>query len=154
KRDFFNGLLSVVGVKITTDAKTAGDLVDKNAAQIALAIGAGAQGTDALRALALTANPGRHMTLESMQKAADSLIGPLQMTQAKTRLLTSPFTKGDQASYFNTKQSFEQAADPRIWELQNLSAADQKAYVSKLSPSDAAKLLAARTAMKQLGAFQ
>lgn len=154
KRDFLNGLLSLGGFKSAVDAKTAGDLIDKNAAQIALAIGAGSQGTDALRALALTANPGRHMNVESMQKAADSLIGPLQATQAKTQLLTPHFTSGDAETYLTKKQAFEKAADPRIWELHNLSPDAQKTYVQKLSPADAKSLLENRGALKQMGVFQ
>lgn len=154
KRDFLNGLLSLGGIKSAVDAKTAGDLIDKNAAQIALAIGAGSQGTDALRSLALTANPGRHMNVESMQKAADSLIGPLQATQAKTQLLTPHFTGGDAETYLTKKQAFEKAADPRIWELHNLSPDAQKTYVQKLSPADAKSLLENRGALKQIGVFQ
>jgi hypothetical protein len=154
KRDFFNGLLSLVGVKSAENAKTAGDLVDKNAAQIALAIGAGSNGTDALRSLAQVANPSRHMTEEAMSRAVDSLVAPLQMTQTKTQMLTQHFTRGDQASYFNNKQSFERAADPRIWELQALPPQQQKAYIDSLSPADAQHLLAARNVLRGMGALQ
>jgi hypothetical protein len=157
KRDLFNGLLSLLPAPLNkgaTDAKTAGDLVDKNAAQIALAIGAGSNGTDALRSLAQIANPSRHMTLEGMQKASDSLIAPLQMTLAKTQLLTPHFSKGDTASYLAQKQAFEQGADPRIFELQALPPDQQKAYVSSLSAQDAKQLLQKRAILKQLGVIQ
>jgi hypothetical protein len=154
KRDFFNGLLTLVGVKGATDAKTAGDLIDKNASQIALAIGAGSNGTDALRSLAQSANPSRHMTQEAIQKAVDSLVAPLEMTQAKTQLLTQHFSKGDAATYLDKKQTFERAADPRVWELQRLPPDQQKAYISSLSPADAQHLLGARSVLKQLGALQ
>lgn len=154
KRDFFNGLLSLVGVKAATDAKTASDLVDKNAAQIALAIGTGPQGTDALRSLAQMANPNRKMTVEAIQRAADSIIAPLAMTQAKTGMLTPYFAHGDAQGYLQQKQLFEKAADPRVWELQSMSPEAQKAYVSGLSPADAKDLLTKRQTLKQLGVLQ
>jgi hypothetical protein len=154
KRDFFNGLLSLAGLKSAESAKTASDLVDKNASQIALAIGTGPNGTDALRSLAQMANPNRHMTLDAMQRAADSIIAPLAMTQAKTQMLTPYFAHGDTANYLQQKQQFEQAADPRVWELQALPAAQQKAYVQSLSPQDARGLLMKRQALRQLGVIQ
>ena len=153
-RDTLNGLLSLIHVPGAADAKTAGDLVDKNAAQIALAIGAGSNGTDALRALAQIANPSRHMTNEAMSKAVDSLVAPMQMSLAKGQLLMPHFTGGSPASYFSQKQTFDQAADPRLWELQSLPPNAQQAYVQSLSPADAKALLAKRQALKQLGVLQ
>lgn len=153
-RDFLNGILTLAHYKPAIDAKTASDLIDKNAAQIALAIGAGSNGTDALRTLAQVANPGRHMQLEAIAPAANSIIAPLQMGQAKTQLLTQPFVKGDADTYLNMKTKFEKAADPRLWELANLSPDQQKAYVGSLTPADAKQLLQGRATLRQLGIFQ
>ena len=120
RRDFVNSLLSVAGVKGATDAKTASDLLDKNAANIALAVGGGSGATDALRTLAQSAYPGRHMTQGAIDEAVNALVPSMQMTQAKAALLTPHVTSGDAEKYLQTKQVFDANADPRLWQYKNL----------------------------------
>jgi hypothetical protein len=69
-------------------------------------------------------------------------------------MLQPHFSTGDTRNYFAKKQAFDQAADPRVWELQSLPPQAQQAYVQSLSPADAKALLAKRTALKQIGVLQ
>jgi len=142
RRDYFNGLLSLAGMQPQTDAKTASDLVDKNAAQIVSAIrmGQGGGGTDALQTLVGAANPNRHMTPAAIQEAADQLIASRQMSGAKAAHLNSAYLAGDPVAYGTKALQFDQNADPRLWQLQNMSPDQQAAYVKALPPGVAKDL--------------
>lgn len=119
-RDFANNLLSIAGVsERATDRKTSGDLLEKNAAQISLAIGTGANGTDGLRALAASANPGRHMTTDAVQQAVGQLQASAQVAQAKAQLMTPHFNAGNTGAYNTTEQTFDKNADYRVFQIIN-----------------------------------
>ncbi len=155
RRDFYNGLLSLAGIKGTEDAKTASDLVDKNSAQIvtALRMGQGGAGTDALQTLLGAANPNRHMTVEAINDAADQLIASQKMNQAKAKLLTPHVLARDPVAYGQKELAFDQAADPRVFQLNSMNDDQAKAYIKKLSPDDAKALLQSRAQLKALGAL-
>lgn len=155
RRDFMNGLLSLAGLQTATDAKTASDLVDKNAAQIvtALRMGQGGAGTDALQAQLNQANPSRHMTLPAINEAVDQLVAQQQMLQAKAKLLQPHYVGRDPVKYANTELQFDQNADPRVWQLLSMNPQEQAAYVKGLPPAVAADMLKKRQALRQIGAF-
>jgi len=157
RRDFYNGILSLAGMKTAADAKTASDLVDKNAAQIVSSVrmGQGGAGTDALQTLVQSANPNRHMTVQAMQDAVDQLVSVQQMTQAKARMLQPVAVGGgrDPAAYSQREVQFDQNADPRIWQYQSITdPAQRKAFaqgVMKQDPNFATKI----QALEKMGAL-
>ena len=156
RRDFFNGLLSLGGIKGAEDAKKASDLVDKNSAQIvsALRMGQGGAGTDALQTLLSAANPNRKMTVEAMNDAADQLIASQKMVQAKSALLTPHALSRDPVSYGTKEQTFDQAADPRIWQWQSIqNPAAKKAFAAQLAKSDPS-IPGKIQALEQMGALK
>lgn len=155
RRDFFNGLLSIAGVKGADDAKTASDLVDKNSAQIvtALRMGQGGAGTDALQTLLGAANPNRHMTVEAINDAADQLIASQKMAQAKAKILTPHVLGRDPQAYGAKELQFDQAADPRVFQLSAMNDKQQSDYVKKLPPQDAKDLLDKFRQLKGMGAL-
>lgn len=155
RRDYFNSLLALAGMKGAEDAKTASDLVDKNASQIvsALRMGQGGAGTDALQTLLGAANPNRHMTKEAIAEAADQLIASQKMVQAKNSVLNPLYLNRNPVEYGQKENVFDQNADPRIWQLESLQPADQAKYVKSLPPEVASDLLQKRKALKQIGAL-
>jgi hypothetical protein len=155
RRDFFNGLLSLAGIKGAEDAKTASDLLDKNQSQIvsALRMGQGGTGTDALQTLLGAANPNRHMTKEAIQEAADQLIASQRMLQDKAKVLQDQYLTRDPIAYGKKEIQFDQNADPRVWQLQSMSPQQQAVYVKSLPPDMAADLLKKRQELKKLGVF-
>ena len=156
-RDAANNLLSIafpgdVG-KQATDRKTAGDLIDKNAAQIALAIGAGSNGTDALRSLAAASNPGRKMTPQAITEAVAQLQGSAQIQQAKASLLTPLFTSGDPSAYVKAEQEFDKNADYRIFQLKNMNPQQAALYLAKMPKQEQDELRSKAAALKTMKVF-
>ena len=155
RRDFMNGLLSLGGFKGATDSKTASDLVDKNSAQIvtALRMGQGGAGTDALQALLGSANPSRHMTVEAINDAVDQLAASQRMNQAKSKLLSPHVFSRDPVGYGTKEQAFDQAADPRLFQMNSLPPDKQADFIKSLSPADAKDLMDKRQQLKSMGVF-
>lgn len=155
RRDFYNGLLSLAGIKGTEDAKTASDLVDKNSAQIvsSLRMGQGAAGTDALQTLLGAGNPSRHMTVEAMNDAVDQLIASQKMNQARSQILMPHVIGRDPVALQQKQLAFDSAADPRVFQLNSMNPQQQAAYVKKLAPQDAQDLLGKVKTLKEMGAL-
>lgn len=152
--NYINGLLSLAGSKPATDMVTANNLLDKYSNQITARLSAGGMGTDSARAILQSAYPNAHMDKDAINEAADNLIGANQMLQAKTRVLAPLANARNPTAYNNAEVQFDQAADPRIWQLQNMAAPDQAKFVSGLSPGVAKQLLQNRQVLKGLGALQ
>jgi hypothetical protein len=153
-RDFANNLASIAGVSDkATDRKTAGDLLEKNASQIALAIGTGSQGTDALRSLAASANPGRHMTQGAINTAVDQLQAAAQVQQAKAQLLTPHYNAGNTANYLSTEQQFDKNADYRVFQLHGMTPQQAQTYRAQMGEKAWAELQTKAKALKGLGVF-
>ncbi|GEM_PF-5513691 len=154
RRDYLNTLLSLAGMPSATDAKTASDLIDKNASQISTSLGMGPQGSDALRAMLGAAYPNRHMTQAAMSQAVDALAPSLQMTQAKTALLTPHFNANDPVSYQVKQQIFDTNADPKLWQYKNLGPGTPqgKAFLQAAQKMDPAFINKAN-ALHQIGAY-
>jgi len=156
-RDFANNLLSIAGVSDkATDRKTAGDLIEKYNSQIALALGTGSQGTDALRAMASAANPNRKMTPDAMAEAAQQLRAAAQAQQVKAQLLTPLFNGGDYKSYNDIEQKFDKNADYRLWHIrsatQGMNPQQAQAYLqAHFTPAQLAMFKQQRAALKEIG---
>jgi hypothetical protein len=159
--NFVNGLLSmagpnaksIAGSERAVDAVTANDLLNKYSNQITARLSANGMSTDSARSILQSAYPNAKMNQPAINEAADNLIGASQMTQAKARLLTPLANARNATEYNSTETKFDQAADPRIWQLQNMAPADQAKYVSTLPPSVAKMLRDNRQVLKSMGAL-
>lgn len=120
KRAYVNGLLSLVGIPGAQDAKTATDLLGKYSNQIVAKLGQGGLGTDAARSIVEAGNPNAHMTVPAIQEAVRNLQGQYQMVQAKTNLLQQFANGNNPNAYSKAETTFDQNADPRIWEYQSI----------------------------------
>ena len=151
-RDFANNLLSIAGVsERATDRKTAGDLIEKYNSQIALGVGAGAQGTDALRAMGSAANPNRKMTPAAMQDAASQLGAATQAQQAKAQYMTPIYNAGKTADYNNAEQEFDKSADYRLWQLKDMNPAQTLQFRAQIGEKQWGELKAKAQALKAKG---
>ena len=153
KRQYVNGLLSLVGNEKATDAVTANNLLDKYSNQIVARLSSGGLGTDAARSILQSAYPNAKMNLPAITEAAANLRGANNMTIARTNLL-APFGDARDPSTYNQKaREFDQQADPRIYQLQSMNPAEQAAYVKKMPPAEAQEMLSRRQKLKTLGAL-
>lgn len=152
KLQYVNSLLSPFSER-ATDAVTANNLLDKYSNQIVARLGQGGLGTDAARSILQSAYPNSHMTKDAINDAADNLMGANKMIQAKARLLSPIAASRDPAAYQKQEQAFDQAADPRIFQIANMPAAQAQKFLAGLSPDVQADLRKRAAALKQLGAF-
>lgn len=149
-----NGLLSVFGVGGQTDLNTATDLLQKNMARLSLSSRSAAGGTDAAGALATAANPHGSMTMTAIKDAADQVIGSQQMALSEQKLLQPFKLKNDVAGYQQAQTQFNQAADPRIWQFQNMDPQQRQAFKAGLSPADQQSFGQKIRTLESLGAIK
>lgn len=152
--NYVNGLLSLAGSEKATDAVTANNLLDKYSNQITARLGAGGMGTDAARSILQSAYPNAKMTPQAINEAADNLVGANQMVQAKTRLLAPFRNKNDPQGYTNAELTFDQNADPRIYQYANIKdPTARKAFAQSLMQSDPSIVQKIQT-LQSLGALK
>lgn len=139
KLQFVNSLVAQVpGVnERALDQASANNLLDKYSNQIVARLGQGGLGTDAARAILQSAYPNAHMTPAAIKEAADNLMGASSMIQAKSRLLSPAGNARDPIKYQQAEQTFDQNADPRMWQFANIKdPAAQKAFMQKVLKED------------------
>ncbi len=155
KLDFANELLSFVpGSARAKDAVTANDLLDKYSNQIVARLGTGGLGTDAARAILQAAYPGAHMTAQAINDAVDNLVGANQMIQAKAKILTPLRNSGNAKAYNDAKLTFDQNADPRIWQYMNIQDPVQRAAFAKQTLQQDPHFADKIKALESIGAIQ
>ena len=154
KLQFVNGLLGLAGNEKATDAITANNLMDKYSGQIVARLGQGGLGTDAARSILQSAYPNSKMNVPAIHEAVDNLVGANEMVKAKNRLLGPHGDARDPIGYAQKERAFDQAADPRVFQLQNMSPQAQVEYVKKLPPEVARQILKQRQSLQQLGVIQ
>lgn len=154
RREFIAGLLQLAGIKekVNENATTQTQLLDKYQNQIVARLGSGSMGTDAARAILESAYPGKKMNIEAIREAASNLQGAQDMAQAKARYLLKSATERNTTDYQRRELDFDQAADPRIWQM--MSAKDPKKFVDSLDPAVAKQLLDSRRRLRELGVLQ
>lgn len=153
KLQFTNGLLSLIGNEKATDATTANNLLDKYSNQLVARLGQGSLGTDAARTIVHSAYPNSGMTPQAIGEAADNLVGANDMVKAKTSLLSPQGNAKDPIGYQQKEQIFDQAADPRLFQLKRMTPQQGQAYLSSLPPQVSADLKQRAQVLKQLGVF-
>ncbi|MDN7897205.1 hypothetical protein QZM82_13490 [Burkholderia cepacia] len=151
---YANSLLALAGSERATDMTTANDLLNKYSNQITARLGQGGMGTDAARAILQSAYPNSHMTQGAINEAADNLIGAQQMVQAKARVLAPLRNSNDAAGYTNAELSFDQNADPRIFQYTGIKDPAARAAFAKNLIAQDPGIVDKIQALQKLGALK
>lgn len=132
---FYNGLLNMFGVSPAPDVVTATNLLMKN--QNMLSLFAAGGGTNLKTMLAEGSNPNTHMDTTAIKEAADQVIGQQELALAKQKYLNQ--FKSDPQKYTVALGNFNRAADPRIFQIRDMSPQqirEMKRGMSKQQLSD------------------
>ena len=154
---YLNGILALGGIGAADTAKEASDALDKNRSQLisTLRLGAGQAGTDAFQTISDAATPGRQMNIGALNDAVDQLISQQRLNQAKTNFL-SPYANTaarDPASFGKAELAFDNAADPRAFQLSSMAPDNAKAYLAKMPPDQKRELMTKVQQLEKMGAL-
>ncbi|UIY60082.1 hypothetical protein [Burkholderia cepacia] len=152
--NYVNGLLSLAGSDRATQMLDANALLDKNSNQIIAKLSQGGMGTDAARAILQSAYPNSHMTQGAINEAADNLIGAQQMVQAKARVLAPLRNSNDASGYTNAELTFDQNADPRIFQYTGIKDPTARAAFAKNLIAQDPGIVDKIQALQKLGALK
>lgn len=130
RRALINGIGDLLGIPSDQLEKTNTDLLAKNANMLALVGG----NTDAARALAEAANPNIHMNEGAIRKAADQIIAQKKTGIEKQKFL-QPYV-GDPKQYTAKLTEWNAAADPRIFQLSEMTPKEKGEFVKSLSDKE------------------
>lgn len=156
KLQYINGLLSHIpwaDHTPMTDLKTAGDMLEKNMAQLNLGTPAS---SDAARTLVAAARPNSHMTPEAISEAADQVASQVKANMAMRNALTGYKMMGDVQGYTAARAKLEQVADPRVWQYEALGPGTPaaKEFLGKLTDNDRASLIQKAQTLTKMGLIQ
>lgn len=157
KKQYLAGLLRSFHIDATGDAQTDTNLLNKAIAQLNISTPAG---TDAARALVEAGQPNSKMDPQAIKEAAGTIRGQVLMNTAERNFLQTSARlsnggAGDPVAYQQGRQMFEQNADPRIWQYEDLAKsnpAGAKAFIAK--QPDKADLIRRTAALEQMGFFR
>ncbi len=158
KKQYTAGLMNALGIgdKFTGNSQTDTNLMNKAMAQLNISTPAG---TDAARALVEAGQPNSHMNQAAIQEAAGTIAGQVKMNVAERNFLNSTRYEnggaGDPQAYQQGRQWFEQNADPRIWQYEDLmknNPAQAKAFIAR--QPDKADLITKTQALAGAGFFK
>jgi hypothetical protein len=76
------------------------------------------------------------------------------MTQAKARLLQGDFNSRNPQAYSQKEMTFDQNADPRIWQFQNMNPQQRQAFKASMTPAQQASFGKQMRNLESLGVFQ
>jgi hypothetical protein len=115
----------------------------------------GGTGSDAQLANSLKSISNPDMMNQAIREVVPKLKALEAAVQAKANAydnwLAQPGNSVDKGNIFENQ--FRNAYDPRVFQLQMLSPNEQRAFISKLPPNDAAALLTKRQQLRAMGAF-
>jgi len=143
-----------VGLPGQIDAATSTDLMNKYSAQLIGSLSQKGMNTDAAREIVQAGTPNSHMQPQAIKDAVDGLIARAQMTQARTGALQPYALNRDPAGFQSTASRFDAIADPRLWQMRNMTPQQLQAFTAKMPASDAQQLMQKYQAASQMGAFQ
>lgn len=156
KLQFWNGLAAQAGWKTSNDLKTVTDEVQKNMAQLQQQQPAGSVAAINLNDMA---SPHPTMTVEAQVDAAKQMIGRFRMAKDLSANFTPDVNKviatGNPSPYLEKQAAIAQHADPRIWQMEQMSPAELAAYKTKIGAAQFQELSAhAKALHDQFGLFQ
>ena len=151
KMQFVNGLLSMAGNDRATDAVTANNLLDKYSNQIVARLGGGGMGTDAAREILKSAYPSAKMNVPAIEDAAANIKGANAMTRARTEIVAPYGDNRDPVGFSQAARTFDQNADPRIFQFMSMSPEQKTAFKLKMSPAEAADFRKRGAALDAMG---
>jgi len=132
RRQYLEGLNTLLGRSESEIRKTATDELEKNAAILATA-----GHTDAERALLSAANPSSKMTQKAIENAADQV-----MAQKKLALLKNTHMGNyvrDPKKYAEELRRWSAIATPQALNYPNMNVEDKKAMINSMTPTERTK---------------
>lgn len=121
KRQYMAGLARSLNVNLTGDSQTDTNLLNKAMSQLNMSSPAA---TDAARTLVEAGQPNSKMDPDAIKEAAGTVASQVKMNVAERDFLNSTRFKnggsGDSQIYQQGRQWFENNADPRIWQYEQL----------------------------------
>lgn len=156
KRQYLAGLARSLGVNLTGDSQTDTNLLNKAMSQLNMSSPAA---TDAARTLVEAGQPNSKMDPDAIKEAAGTVASQVKMNVAERDFLNSTRFKnggsGDAQTYQQARQWFENNADPRIWQYEQMrknSPAAAKKFISR--QPDASDLANKADILQQAGFFK
>jgi hypothetical protein len=132
RRQYLEGLNTLLGRSESEIRKTATDELEKNAAILATA-----GHTDAERALYSAANPSSKMTQKAIENAADQV-----MAQKKLNILKNTHMGNyvrDPKKYSEELRKWSAIATPQALNYPNMNVEDKKAMINSMTPTERTK---------------
>ena len=132
RRQYLEGLNTLLGRSESEIRKTATDELEKNAAILATA-----GHTDAERALLSAANPSSKMTQKAIENAADQV-----MAQKKLNILKNTHMGNyvrDPKKYAEELRNWSAIATPQALNYPNMNVEDKKAMINSMTPTERTK---------------
>lgn len=130
RRAYIAGLAGLLGIEPAQLEKTNTDLLAKNSAMLALAGG----DTNLAKLMAESANPNTHMTKEAIEDAANQVIAQRKLALAKQQYMNH--FKGDPEQYSKELSAFNQIADPRALQVNDMSDAELQRMKHSMSAAE------------------
>ncbi len=143
-----------LGIPGAGDAAVSSDLMDKYSAQLVAGLSARGMSTDAARDLVMAGTPNSKMQPAAIKEAVDGLIAREQMTQARTGALQPYAINRDPAGFQSASSRFDTIADPRLWQMRNMTPQQLQAFTARMPAADAQQLMQKYQAASQMGVFQ
>lgn len=147
RKAFAVGLLNALGAgnQVTGDIEKDTNLLDKMLAQMNLVTPAA---TNAMRDLISTARADRKMNPNAISEAVDQLVSVGQSARsARDHVSSTRYANegaGDREAYQKQREELDVALDPRIWQMQGMSAEKRR----KMIAADPALARAIEAALK------
>ena len=132
RRQYLEGLNTLLGRSESEIRKTATDELEKNAAILATA-----GHTDAERALLSAANPSSKMTQKAIENASDQV-----MAQKKLNILKNTHMGNyvrDPKKYAEELRNWSAIATPQALNYPNMNVEDKKAMINSMTPTERTK---------------
>lgn len=153
RKAYVNGLLDSFGLgnKKTQDLQTNTNLLDKYLSDLNLQTPAA---SDAARQLITAARPNSKMDANAIVDAADLLHAQIKASAAFRNSMQGARFSNNPETYQSQRTSLEPLFDPRIWQFEGKSPAEQKRLMSKLSAADRKAIMDSSAKLHELGVIQ
>jgi hypothetical protein len=154
KRQYTAQLGAYLGIPGMDAKASSTDLLDKYSSQLIGSLSQKGMNTDAARDIVMAGTPNSHMQPQAIKDAVDGLIAREQMTQARTGALQSYALSRDPAGFQSAASRFDSIADPRLWQMRNMTPPQLQAFTGRMPAADAQQLMQKYQTVSQMGAFQ
>lgn len=125
------------GFDLGSDQLSAQETFNKLAAQLSMAQGATGSGSDQWLNQAMAANPHGDLSKQGLQRIIPLLQGSEDALQATSQAFLAAKAQNPSVNYFQWRQQNAGALDPRVYQFERMSPAQQAAQVAGMQAADA-----------------